>query len=177
MILAVSTSHSVSSVALIDGEEIVKSDQRHAPRAASAACLDMLTAFDLSGVDEGFVADIGPGSFTGIKVGVTMVKMFAWLRGLPVAGVSSFDLISLDGPAKVSAKKGEYWIRRPGEAATLVADSSMDPTALPPPLAERTVHVVGRLVWIAPELLVPDYHAEPSISQPNRPYREARPCP
>jgi len=177
VILVISTSHPVASFAVIDGEDVVLAGQRLAPRAASAACLEMLADVDLDKIDEGFIADVGPGSFTGVKVGVTMVKMLAWLFQLPVAGATSFDLISIDEPVRVASKKGEYWRRQPGCEPELLRDPNFDPGSLPPPLAERARYLTGSIKWIAPEILVPDYLAEPSISKPNRPYREAPTCP
>jgi tRNA A37 threonylcarbamoyladenosine modification protein TsaB len=173
MILCISTSHPVASVALVDGDQVVWSHRDLAPRSASAKCLEFLEGLDLGLLRTGFVADVGPGSFTGVKVGVTLVKTFGWLMNLPVAGVSSFDLIDARGPAKVGAKRGEYWLREPERQPKLVVDPAASPESFEPPLAERIAAVIDQLVWIEPAQLLPRYGAEPSISQPKRAFGDA----
>jgi tRNA threonylcarbamoyladenosine biosynthesis protein TsaB len=49
--------------------------------------------FDLSGID-GYIAARGPGSFTGIRIGISMIKGLALAMGKPCAGVSSLDGIA-----------------------------------------------------------------------------------
>ena len=48
------------------------------------------------GIDDldGFVVSRGPGSFTGLRIGISMVKGLALATGKPVAGVSSLDGIA-----------------------------------------------------------------------------------
>jgi len=43
---------------------------------------------------DAFVVGIGPGSFTGVRVGVTMAKTWAMALQKPVYGVSSFDALA-----------------------------------------------------------------------------------
>lgn len=41
-----------------------------------------------------FAAACGPGSFTGIRIGVSVVKGLSWSLGKPVAGISSLDILA-----------------------------------------------------------------------------------
>lgn len=133
-----------------------------------------LDAFEL------FAADIGPGSFTGVRVGVMLAKSFAWTQGKPVAGADAFDLISPDRAVVLPSKKGEYFVRLPGEAPYRDAEAPADavgygPDREPntPPHAAGFALLVDRLERVDPLTFAPAYLIEPSISIPKKAYRVA----
>ena len=43
---------------------------------------------------DGLAVGIGPGSWTGAKVGVTVAKMLAYVTGKPICGVTSFEALA-----------------------------------------------------------------------------------
>ncbi|WP_235941447.1 tRNA (adenosine(37)-N6)-threonylcarbamoyltransferase complex dimerization subunit type 1 TsaB [Paenibacillus puerhi] len=45
----------------------------------------------------GFAIGVGPGSYTGVRIGVTVAKTFAWTHGLALLGVSSLEAMALGG--------------------------------------------------------------------------------
>lgn len=49
------------------------------------------------------IVGIGPGSYTGLRIGVVVAKMFAWNNDIPVKTVSSLALMA-------SSYKGDKWI-------------------------------------------------------------------
>lgn len=187
MIVAFSTSCPVTSVALIaeDGA-VLAHGSRVAPMAASVAAMGLLEELlaecqlSLSNAT-GFVADLGPGSFTGVRVGVTLAKTFAWSMGLRAAGLSSFDLIDADGTVVLPSRKGEFFIRRAGVEAVRVKELPDEPFVgfgTGPsddvfPSAAAFARQLARLTWVAPEALLPEYLIEPSISTPKKPYTVA----
>jgi len=46
---------------------------------------------------DGFGTGIGPGSWTGVRVGLTVAKMFAYATGRPLCGVSSLETLACVG--------------------------------------------------------------------------------
>ena len=181
MIAAFSTSSPLASVAWSDGSGgLLASASGEARHAAGGACLEMLTEL-LEEVDREladvtlFAADVGPGSFTGVKVGVTLAKTLAFAGGVSVVGAPSFDLIDPQCAVAVPCRKGEYLVRVPGEVPSVAAiDGTVGygPEFEQPvwPSAERFGALLAGLEPMRPEALAPEYVLEPSISVPKRPY-------
>jgi len=98
-ILAVDTSTASGSIALVDdsgtfGEWTIQSDMTHNRRLLRN--VDFLlkeTGFCLDQLD-GFCVTTGPGSFTGIRIGLTTVKTLAWSLGKLYVGISSLDALA-----------------------------------------------------------------------------------
>ncbi|MGD1972487.1 MAG: tRNA (adenosine(37)-N6)-threonylcarbamoyltransferase complex dimerization subunit type 1 TsaB [Desulfobacterales bacterium] len=98
-ILALDTATQSCSVAIIDGEQLlaeltranVKTHSRHLMDLIETVCL----AADLSVRDmDGFAVTIGPGSFTGLRIGISTIKGLAFSLSKPVAGVSSLEALA-----------------------------------------------------------------------------------
>lgn len=131
ILLAVDSATDLASAALYDGEQVLAeitwhSARRHTvelmPQVSSLCSLMGLTAADLSGV----AVAIGPGSFTGIRVALSLAKGIAGARQLPVFGVSTLDAIahphqmqSLPVTALVQAGRGRVcWASYTHDAAS-----------------------------------------------------------
>lgn len=74
-----------------------------------------LTLADLGAI----AVALGPGSFTGIRVGVTVAKTLAYARGLDLIGVPSMDVLVQNTPAGIeqvavvmNAKRGTVYTGR-----------------------------------------------------------------
>lgn len=183
MIVAFSTSSPQTSVALIETDgRLIAESQKMAPMQASGACMELLQILlTQSGrsLREAtlFAADLGPGSFTGVKVAVTLAKTLAFVQGIQVMGADSFDLIDASRSVFLPSKKGEFFIREPGKepyrTATLPAEATIGFGAgdrdTSYPLASRFTALYKSWLPMAPEALVPNYLIEPSISLPKQP--------
>lgn len=111
---------------------------------------------------EGLAVGLGPGSFTGLRIGLASVKALAYAVGLKVAGASSLAAVALEGPegpplyCLAVARKDDLYVgryRRRGHAVEL----------LEPETAMSPEEVAGRLM-AEPEALalgpaVADYRA------------------
>ncbi len=97
--LAIETSGPTSSVALLDGEQIVSQrsfasrmtlNQRLAGEVRAAMGYDELSNAAIDAIGVG----IGPGSFTGVRMGVAMAKAISHALGTPLVGVSAPEAIA-----------------------------------------------------------------------------------
>lgn len=111
-VLAVTSSTAVVGVAAasdaggdidVVAAEQVTTDRRHAeeltPMIASVLAEAGWAASDV----DVFAVDIGPGRFTGLRVGLATVRALALAVGAPVVGVSSLELLAADHPGAVTA--------------------------------------------------------------------------
>ncbi len=122
-ILAVDTAENSASIALMDESapicELYFNSKMTHSRTLMAMISGMVEAragLDIQDID-GFVVSHGPGSFTGLRIGISVVKGLAFAHGKPAAGISSLDGIAWqfsEGPisnvcAMMDAKRGEAY--------------------------------------------------------------------
>jgi tRNA threonylcarbamoyladenosine biosynthesis protein TsaB len=102
-ILALETSTREGSVAVLDdqrvlGEAPLEPSQRTA-QAFAPAIARQLAAVGWTPTDVQLVAvTVGPGSFTGLRIGVTAAKTFAYAVGAEIVGVNTLEVIARQVP-------------------------------------------------------------------------------
>jgi tRNA threonylcarbamoyladenosine biosynthesis protein TsaB len=119
---------------------------------------------------EAVAACVGPGSYTGLRIGVTAAKTLAWSLGCPVVGVSSLEALAHDaasssgGPAGrlvpvLDARRGEvyaaFFRRIDGGVERLTDDAVLPPADLAEQLAPGD-HVFGPGSRAYAELVLPE---------------------
>lgn len=101
-ILAIDTSNYPLGVAVIDGDKVVAEyitnvKRNHSirimPAIESAMKEAEMKPADLNKI----VVAEGPGSYTGVRIGVTIAKTLAWTLGIPLSGVSSLEVLAMAG--------------------------------------------------------------------------------
>jgi len=101
LILAFDTSGFAGSVALLDGPALIRemalAAERRSAQTLSPAIASLLQESGVEPAQIKLVATtIGPGSFTGLRVGVTTAKTFAYAVGAQVLGISTLEAIAHD---------------------------------------------------------------------------------
>jgi tRNA threonylcarbamoyladenosine biosynthesis protein TsaB len=173
-ILGFDTATSATTVALADGETVLerRDDPPVGTRPRHTTLLlpmivELLDEAGWSWDDLAQIAvGIGPGTFTGLRIGVSTARAIARARGLGLVGVSTLESLSLNADADVvcaaiDARRGEVfaavWERR----HRALGPAAFDPAALADRLASGTLAigdgaVAFRDVLVRSGVLIPD---------------------
>src|SRR5262245_22615939 len=122
--LAIETSSPRGSLALVEGDQVLKErslefEQRHG-QALVPDIRSLLPAAGRSLHDLSLIAvSVGPGSFTGLRVGVVCAKALAYALECPVVGVDTLRAIACNCPVDVAtvqvisdAQRGDVFVGR-----------------------------------------------------------------
>ena len=123
-ILAVDTATTSCSVAIVDRTSLISEFTIDREETHSKHLMDMIkTVLRMSGIDfsdlDGFTVTRGPGSFTGLRIGISTIKGLAVASEKPVVGVSSLETLALQASYSndlicpiLDARKGEVYFSR-----------------------------------------------------------------
>jgi tRNA threonylcarbamoyladenosine biosynthesis protein TsaB len=158
-ILAADTSTMSGGLALLDDENLTVEWTLRSGRTHNRTLLKSIDSllreagWDLETIDAFAVAS-GPGSFTGLRIGMATMKVLAWARGKAYASICSLDALALPfcfstNPvcALLDARKGEVYcaLYRPdgkGGLGLEIQHSAMTPSRL----AESLIYKVSQPV-------------------------------
>ena len=161
LILGVDTTTPAGGVALLKGRSLVAEINHDFPATFSERLLPAIqflvesNGLKIQDVD-GFAVAVGPGSFTGIRIGLSTIKSFAFSSGRPVAPVSTLTALAkkLRHPQNrlicpiLDAKKNEVYAAlfesKKGDLQELIPQGAYSPDALFSRLpAQRVIHFIG----------------------------------
>jgi tRNA threonylcarbamoyladenosine biosynthesis protein TsaB len=131
LILAIDTTSEFGSVALLNGDRLIAEVLLHSPDGFAHILFEHLRVlFERHGIRPAdvdcYAAASGPGSFTGVRVGLSAVKGLAEANSKPVVTVSNLRAIARGGSAAVRAVVLDA---RRGEVYAGLYDSSVNPIA------------------------------------------------
>jgi len=178
LLLAVETATRVMGVALLAGDRLVaelRSDDARLHSERLLPAIDRVLALADVSLDavEAFAVSVGPGSFTGLRIGLATVKAFALDERRPVVGVSTLaalaaNAVAAPGPvaAILDARRGECYAAVCAQAGEPEPSGVSESVFTPEVLAERLPRdaalvvgedaeaIAGRLAELRPDLRV-----------------------
>jgi len=99
LVLGIDTSGYANAIGVVDGERVLTDfvfEARNESLAKIMLNVDSVLKEARLGLEdiEGFGVGLGPGSWTGIRIGVTVGKMLAYSTGKPVRGISTLEVLA-----------------------------------------------------------------------------------
>lgn len=150
-VLVIDTATAACSVALVEDGATLAETHEVVGRGHAERLMPMIAALPGGGRADHILVDCGPGSFTGVRVGLATARALALGWGVPVHGYSSMAAIAAaagpDGAATIGVAliggHGELFVQR---YATAPLAPLSDLASLPPAEAALTIidpHVFG----------------------------------
>lgn len=114
--LAIDTATDRTIVGLLDGDEILFQSFTEGATDHGRAVSELVSrALSQGPAPDQVVVGMGPGPFTGLRVGISFARAFALAREIPVMGICSLDAIDIDKSSytvAIDARRKEiYWAR------------------------------------------------------------------
>ncbi|MGB7405650.1 MAG: tRNA (adenosine(37)-N6)-threonylcarbamoyltransferase complex dimerization subunit type 1 TsaB [Pacificimonas sp.] len=93
MLLCIGTAHRACSLALTESDEVIASVHEVIGRGHAERLLPMVKDLLAGRTPDRLIVEVGPGSFTGIRVGVAAARALALAWEIPCQGVTSMQLL------------------------------------------------------------------------------------
>ncbi len=143
--LAIDTATSRTIVAIIeDGKVLFENFHEGATDHGKAITELVVQALKVCPVPNQVVVGMGPGPFTGLRVGITFAHSFALARRIPVIGVCSLDAIVVD--------KNEYTVAIDARRKEIYWASYKDGKRVAGPAVDKPADVQGFILDVYPDM-------------------------
>ena len=117
--LTIDTATAQTIVGLLDGDAVIFHEVHIGATDHGRAVSELVARALATGpAPDEVIVGMGPGPFTGLRVGIAFAQSFALARQIPVIGICSLDAIEIDKEdyiAAIDARRKEiYWARYQG---------------------------------------------------------------
>lgn len=122
-VLSIDTSNYVLGIGLLDGETVMGEyisniKKNHSVRVMPAIKTLMNECSIKPGDLSKIVVAEGPGSYTGVRIGVTIAKTLAWTLNIPMSGVSSLEVAAASAGRYFDGYVSPFFDARRGQIYT-----------------------------------------------------------
>lgn len=163
-ILALDTSLGACSAVVLDGERVLARvvepmerghQERLAPVAQAAMATSGLAFADLQRIG----VTVGPGSFTGLRVGIAFAKGLSLALSIPACGIGTLEALAASAPsdgltaAVIDARRERVYFQAFVDGAAVTAPDLLDLNEAAARLAELSISAAPRLVGPGAHLL------------------------
>jgi tRNA threonylcarbamoyl adenosine modification protein YeaZ len=168
LLLAISTSSPALSIALVAGPRVLVRRHELIGRGHAEALVPGIATL-LAGQPrpDAIVVDIGPGSYTGIRIGIAAARALALAWAVPVYGVSALALVAAQAFAADPALGEVLAVIDAGRGQPVGGMVTRD-FAMPAPRAVSDVSAAAATAGAGMLLLAPDrpalHHAHPDVA-------------
>lgn len=152
-LLAIDSTSHIATAALFQDGDLIAEKEADASRKHAETLLPLIdelleeSGISISQIDL-FAADIGPGSFTGVRIGVSLVNALASATGKKIVPVDALLALSLSSKeerkpvcAMIDARNGNAYAALYQAKKTLIEPSAVEIKACLPRLPEDTIFV------------------------------------
>jgi tRNA threonylcarbamoyl adenosine modification protein YeaZ len=135
--LAIETATEACSVALFEGDQLLAHDHRVLGRGHAERLVPMIEALPEKGRADRILVSLGPGSFTGVRIGIATARALGFAWRADVFGYPTLDLVAAmarnDHPGRsitvcMNGGHGEWFVQNFGaDGASIGAVQSLKP--------------------------------------------------
>jgi len=143
--LAIDTSTSKTIVGVIEDGAVLFEEAHEGATDHGRALSELVAkALKVAKPPHQVVVGMGPGPFTGLRVGIAFAQTFALARGIPVIGICSLDAIKVD--------RGEYTVAVDARRKEIYWASYKDGVRVEGPHVNKPAEVQNFIIDLYPDM-------------------------
>jgi tRNA threonylcarbamoyladenosine biosynthesis protein TsaB len=179
--LAIETASEACSLALFEGGDLIAHDHRVMARGHAEALVPMIAALPGKGRADRILVSLGPGSFTGVRIGIAAARALGFAWGAEVIGYPTLALVAAQARGEsvgrvtvcMNGGHGEWFVQDFADGMPTNALRSLAPPAAlaegaQPAIAGNRADAFAALIDLLPDaraaLLMPETLLTASIA-------------